>query len=49
MKYLNLSVNLAAFGFGTSLGWSSPIGPKLTDPDLKDTPFNFVVSDEGLS
>jgi hypothetical protein len=39
---------LGAFGQGASLGWSSPIVPKLTDPELKDTPFDFVVSEEGL-
>ncbi|XP_037913130.1 facilitated trehalose transporter Tret1 [Hermetia illucens] len=37
-------VNLSSFAIGTALGWTSPVGPKLSDPDMKDTPLSFVLA-----
>ncbi len=34
---------------GTTLGWTSPVGSKLEDPELKDSPLSSVVSSEESS
>lgn len=42
-------VNLASMATGTTLGWTSPVGSKLEDPELKDSPFSFKISSEESS
>ena len=34
---------------GLCLGWTSPINPKLTDVELKDSPLAYVPSSEEMS
>ena len=42
--------NLSSVALGTTLGWTSPAFPKLTNEnDLSDSPLSFVPSKEELS
>lgn len=34
---------------GTSLGWTSPVSPKLSDPGMTDTPLKLVPSSQELA
>jgi len=42
-------VNISSVAVGTSLGWTSPVQPKLNDPDIEDTPLTFVPTTQELS
>ena len=50
-KYLLFfTANLSSVALGTTLGWTSPAFPKLTnEQDLSDSPLSFVPSKEELS
>ena len=62
MKYIKIAIlletqafdiftaNLSSVALGTTLGWTSPAFPKLTNEnDLSDSPLSFVPSKEELS
>jgi SP family facilitated glucose transporter-like MFS transporter 8 len=42
------TVNIGAFAFGISLGWSAPLAPKVLDPNfdfrLSENEFSLIVS-----
>lgn len=40
------TANLSSFAVGTTLGWTSPISPKLKDPALTDSPLPAVPTTE---
>jgi hypothetical protein len=49
MQKFLISVNFASIALGTTLGWTSPVNPKLLDEKLVDTPLNRVPNSEEMS
>jgi len=41
-----ISANIGAFAVGTSLGWTSPVLPKLNDEDTSDSPLSQPITSE---
>lgn len=51
LNYLLLffKANLSSVAVGTTLGWTSPVFPKLTDKAMSDTPLSSIPDPEELA
>ncbi|XP_063708636.1 solute carrier family 2, facilitated glucose transporter member 8-like [Culicoides brevitarsis] len=47
--FVGFIANLSTMAAGTCMGWSAPVIPKLSHPEMKDTPLSHVLSDNEAS